>query len=216
MHNNNYSRRTLKLLLRILPALFWILLIFGFDIPYIAVITLITAFIHEMSHIAATIFLKGGFRFGGAVSGLRLTPRGQLSYRDEILIAAAGPLSNFAVFLSTLPYIRTGGYVAEFGIISLLTGISNLLPIEGYDGYRILDCIASKFSFADRLSAALRRLSFALICIMTFLSLYFMKRLDGGYWIFFVFISILIKTVKKNQNIPFVRKREKKRDLKRF
>lgn len=216
MHNNNSLRKTLKLFLRILPALFWILLIFGFDIPYIAVMTLITATIHELSHVAAALILKGKFYFDGAFSGLRLTPKRQLSYRDEIIVAAAGPLSNFAFFLCTVPYLSIGGYISEFGIISLLTGISNLLPIEGYDGYRILYCTASRLGFAERFTGALRKVSFALICIMTFLSLYLMKRLDGGYWIFFVFISILIKTVKKNQSIPFVRKNEKKRDFKRF
>lgn len=216
MHNYKLIRKFPAFLIRILPAVFWILLIFGFDIPYIALITLICAVLHELAHIAATIILTDGFKFSGAVSGFRLKPEGHLSYKKEALIAAAGPAANFAVFLSTLPHLASGGYIAQLGIISLLTGISNLLPIEGYDGYRVVECIALYFGFGEWFFKAFKAVSFILISSMTFLSLYFMKRLDGGYWIFFVFISILIKSIKNGSNILFARKREKKRDLRRF
>ena len=105
MHNNNLSLKTLKLLFKVLPILFWMLLLFGFDIPYIAVITLISAVIHELSHITASILLAGGFRFRGAVSGFRLALKNKTSYKAEILIAAAGPLSNLAVFLIIMIFI---------------------------------------------------------------------------------------------------------------
>ena len=216
MHNNKYLKNILKKLIHLLPTAFWVLLIFGFDAPYIAIMTLISATIHELSHIAAIIMLNRSFHFGGVFSGLRLRSSRHLSYTDEILIASAGPAANFAVFLSTLPYLSLKGYVAQFGIISLLTGASNMLPIEGYDGYRILDCIIMRLGFKEGFSRILRGISFLLVCSMTFLALYFMKRLDGGYWIFFVFLSILIKTVKKEQNLSFVRKREKKRDFERI
>ena len=209
-------RKILRIFFGVLPILFWILLIFGFDIPYVAVITLLCAAIHELAHIAATLMLKDAFSFRGAFSGLRLSAKEQLSYKDEALIAAAGPMANFALFLSTLPHLHIGGYVAQLGIISFLTGISNLLPIEGYDGYRIIECVARMLGAGELFFRTLKALSFALICALTFFALYFMNRLDGGYWIFFIFITILIKSMKNGKKMVFERKREKKRDFGRF
>ena len=216
MQINKYALRILKTLFKILPILFWVLLIFGFDAPCIAFTTLISATIHELSHIAVTVFLIGGFSFRGSVSGFRLATKRQLSYKEELLIAAAGPMANFVVFLSTLPYLPSGKYLAQLGIISLFTGISNLLPIEGYDGYRIIECIAGQLGAKETFLRILRATSFAIISTMTFISLYFIKRLDGGYWIFFLFSTILVRTIKNNNKMDFTRKREKKRDFERF
>ena len=216
MHNDKRVRRALGCALKILPIPFWVLLIFGFDIPHVAIITLLCAVFHELAHVAAALALSEEFRFFGVFSGFRLSPKRRLSYLREALIALAGPLANFAVFLSTLPYFGEKGYLFEVGIISLFTALSNLLPIEGYDGYRILSCTARELDFGQAFFTALHAVSFSLIAAFAFLSLYLMKRLDGGYWIFFVFISILIKTIKKDENILFARKREKNGDFERF
>ena len=44
----------LKLISSILPPLFWGLIIFGFEEPYLAVTSLICAMIHELGHLLLT------------------------------------------------------------------------------------------------------------------------------------------------------------------
>ena len=40
-----------------LPLLFWALIMFGFDAPYIAILTIISAIIHEAGHLFAMLFI---------------------------------------------------------------------------------------------------------------------------------------------------------------
>ena len=42
----------------ILPIFFWVLMIFGMDVPYIAILTIIAAVIHEIGHIEAIRHLR--------------------------------------------------------------------------------------------------------------------------------------------------------------
>lgn len=57
---------------------------------------------------------------------------------QNVVISGAGPLANListgTIFL--IPYLGTAAIT--FVLISLLLGISNLLPIPGSDGHRIL------------------------------------------------------------------------------
>lgn len=204
---NNYSiKRCFQILLKLLPMLFWILLIFGFDLPYIAIMTLITAIIHELGHILATCKIIGNFKLKSAIGGLRLSTKIGISYKNEIIISASGPLANLFVFLLLLPFFKFNDYLLTFGIINLLTAFSNLLPIESYDGYRIILSFGMLFGFGDTFIGILQKLSFVLLSLLSFIALYLMKKADVGYWIFFIFIAILIKTITRDRNIFFTRK----------
>lgn len=207
---------TVKIILKILPTVFWVLLIFGFDLPHIAIITLISAVIHESGHIIASYAVTKKLVLKSSVSGFRLKSKKNLSYKEEILIAAAGPLWNIIAFVILLPFCKSGSYLLDLGIINLFTAISNLFPIESYDGYRIIECTALMLGCGNRAIHLLRGVSFALLSLFSIIALYFMKMLDAGYWLYFIFAAILIKTVKNDKKVFFERKPEKKRDFKRF
>ena len=130
------------------------------------------------------------------LSGFRIRV-GMGGYAEQILLLAAGPLVNLAVFLLTLPLSGlANGYFLMIGYINLLSALSNLLPIEGYDGYGILMTLAE---------AKDSHISFRLLCIssftltlsLTLISLYIMLRYGGGYWIFGVFFVTLLTKIKK-------------------
>ena len=212
MQNNNCSKlkKLLKLMLQVLPCVFWILLIFGFDLPYIAVITLICALIHELGHIVALCIMCGGFNLKTVANGLRLRAAPQISYKNEIIISAAGPVANLLMFTVLFPFYSYNEYLLSFGVINFMTAISNLLPIESYDGYRIISSSALLLGLGDGWINMLKKISFILISLFSFTALYFMKKLDAGYWIFFIFVAILIKTIKNDKNVFFARKNEKK------
>ena len=210
MQNNKTIKNILKFVLKIFPIIFWILLIFGFDIPHVAVLTLVSALIHELAHILASALLCGGFRLNGAFFGFRLGTKKSMSYKAEILIAAAGPGVNLLMFMLLLPFYSVSDYILTFGVLNLLTAISNLLPVESYDGYRIIECTAGLLGAPQVFVRILQAVSFCLISIFCLVALYFMKNLDGGYWIFFIFLAILIKTVKNDKRVFFTRKNEKK------
>ena len=182
----------------ILPLVFWVFLIFGFDVPYIAILTIISAIIHEIGHISAIAFLCDRYEMPvGRIFGFRIKRSGSLSYKGECAILAAGPLINLAVFLLTLPFrSRLDGYIGIFGFVNFATAISNLLPVEGYDGYGIIEqALASK-----NLTQSLKILDLFsfFICVMAiFISLYLIEKADSGYWIFAIFFAMMISKLKK-------------------
>ena len=82
-----------------------------------------------------------------------------------------------------------------FIFFNILTAVSNLLPIKGYDGYRM---ICSALSLIGR-EAAIRfvdALSFGIAAAAVILSLCIIYLFDAGYWIFFVFFIFLLKEAK--------------------
>ena len=130
----------------ILPMIFWVSIIFGFDAPYVAVLTIISAVIHELGHYAAiAYFTKESAKVRPHASGFRIKRSSQLSYGKEIAILLAGPIANLVLFFLSIPLGNSfEGYARIFGYINLATGLSNLLPFEGYDGYGAAHNIAMR------------------------------------------------------------------------
>ncbi len=192
-----YVLRILKFLAEdILPPIFWVLLIFGFDTPDVAVLTILAALLHELGHMAVIAAMKRGWRLGGHVSGFRIHARGG-GYLNDIISRAAGPATNLAVFLLTIPFSGlASGYVSLVGYINLITALSNLLPIEGYDGYGIIKALLMVTECQCGVRV-LERVSFSLSVILTFLSLYLLLRYGTGYWIFGIFFIGSITKIKQ-------------------
>ena len=183
----------------VLPIIFWLSLIFGFDTPYIAILTVICALCHELGHcIAISIASDRKSSLRGHASGFRIKRCERLSYGKEIFILLAGPGVNILVYIITLPFRGAfDGYIRIFGTLNLVTGISNLLPVEGYDGYGALNEL---FAYTGRISMqkALDLFSFVFSVCVTFVSLYLIERFSEGYWIFGLFFFM---TVSKLVNL---------------
>ena len=193
------------LLEKILPLAFWILLIFGFDSAYMAILTIIAALIHEGGHLIATApFSKKRSKIPRSnIAGFRIDTNA-LSYKEEFVAALGGPIINLVIglifiFLPFSQNFKTYAYM--FGILNIMTMISNLLPIEGYDGHKALSALIAVF-FGDSLMSEviLHWISFFFSAIMTFLALYLMLKLGEGYWIFAVFFSVMLSAIIKKQN----------------
>lgn len=187
--------RLLGFISSLLPTLFWGLIIFGFEEPYMAIMTIICALIHEGGHLLFTE-AKGPIR--GVVSGFRIRTGGIVSYRQRILTYLGGPMANLLVCLFCLPATVMGNeYIGVFSLINLVTALSNLMPIEGYDGYGILMTLIEMRELDGRFHSALIWLSNSIIMVLTVFSLCLIDRVGGGYWIFAVFFSYLVKVVDR-------------------
>lgn len=187
---------------KILPLLFWILLMLGFDSVCIAVLTLLSALIHECGHLIAASSKKKVGLPQAHISGFRIKVS-DMSYKEELIVAAAGPLINVLLWGILLFLGKTAAhrdYLYTFGIINLLTAFSNLLPIEGYDGYKILSCVGALLSDdASACEKILSGFSFVFSSIMCFLSLYLILKLGEGYWLFIVFFSVTLSAIAKRE-----------------
>ena len=139
-------------------------------------LTLCAAVLHECGHLLAAGLLGipvRGIRYDS--TGPRIHMGRLLTYREEGLVAFAGPLCNlvFGGLLLTVSARESAQFLA---VTSLFLGILNLLPLKNTDGYRIL-------------SVALHRLPLAFstrICeVCSLLTV-------GVFWFFAVFL--LLKT----------------------
>lgn len=181
----------------VLPIIFWVSLIFGFDTPYIAILTLVSAVMHEIGHTLAISLLEGGgTSIRGHASGLRIREGRLLNYSEEVAVLLGGPMMNILIFLLTLPFgDMMSGYVRILGYVNLATGISNLLPFEGYDGYGALAMIF-RARGRERLIRHLEMCSFVLSILVTFAALHLIDLFGEGYWIFgLFFFTVLSKLV---------------------
>lgn len=100
--------------------------------------TLLCVLVHEYGHLLAARLLGVRLRLLELdIAGARLVTAGLIpSYRAEWLVAAAGPACSLLLALFLLPHH------GEFATLALTTTLSlaffNLLPVEGFDGGRML------------------------------------------------------------------------------
>ena len=102
-----------------------------------AVAALFTAALaHELGHLSA-IALSGAevrrVRFGA--SGAVIDLDGQLTFRQEMAIAAAGPVAG--ILFAWICFLADTPYYCYVGLISLLASVFNLLPVYPLDGGRL-------------------------------------------------------------------------------
>ena len=213
--------KVLILLEKILPLAFWIMLIFGFNSPYISVLTILSALLHEIGHILFTItFTPEKTSLPSPdLLGFKIKTR-SLSYKEEFRSALGGPALNMLIGISCLILAEIFGlseYVQILGIINVLTAMTNLMPIEEYDGYRIISSLLNlTVKDYSKVLKILYVISFSFSVVMCFISLYFILQIGEGYWIFAVFLSILIRHMAKRQKYAFFEKKEILRDFRRF
>ena len=198
---NGVSTYFFKFLFLIFPFLVWCIFVFAMDTPYVAIATLISAFIHELGHEVAFLLIKKKSSlprprlFGFGIYYVR----DNISYKEEIFLAVMGPLFN-------LIGIVIGGLVLGFGtdaceiftVVNVATCISNLLPVKGYDGHKIAVCTARLFTSSDTPIRAIDGFSYFLITVLCFISLYLIGKIGEGFWIFFVFFSSLLSCTAKS------------------
>ena len=183
---------------KFLPLFFWLFLLLGFDAPFVAILTILCAAIHELGHVVAILLSSRKVKIPTPVlSGLRIKEDFRPSYKTQIFIYISGPLFNLFAF--SLCLFFNNSYMRFFAILNLLSALSNLLPLENYDGYNILNELAQFFE-KPHLTRLLNYLSFSITAIFTLLSLKFMLNYSLGYWTFALFFISLMLKIKKVAN----------------
>lgn len=200
----------------------------------LAVAVMLAAALHELGHVFAASAL--GIRIRElrlGFSGARLYPEEQcISYRKEIFLCLAGPLVSLSVAAISLgvPFAVCGdgeelsekiqsllsgeqataiAFLGLIGIIALLQGILNLLPIESLDGGRVLYAVVSS-QLGMRAADAIRKTLTCIAAVMLWLfSTYLLLRTGSGIGVFFCAICIFARAVLLRDNSNNVLKRQK-------
>lgn len=182
----------------ILPALiFCIMIVFqpvGVVLPSLG-----GAVLHESGHMLAAVLLGIPLRsLDIGTFGASLKVRGSLiSYPKEFLLCAAGPAMNFFSALVVILFSEHRGYYSECGewfiAVSVMLGILNLMPAEGFDGGRMLSVVISSF-FGPNLSAVvLTFTTFSSILILWMVSVYLLIRYGTSLSLFVFTVSLFYR-----------------------
>ncbi len=192
--------KVLKFLNRILPLFFWVFMIFSFDSITFGVMTLLAAVIHELGHFAFGIF-AGRLTIFPHPTGLRIKAFSTSSYKTEALLVGGGPIFSLLAAFIFFMLSRLGifsDYFSLFSAVNLFTGLSNLMPIEGYDGYKICECIFFLYSKStEKAYKTLFLFSFYFTYALMLFALYLILKIGEGYWIFGVMLSSFVLSLKK-------------------
>ena len=143
---------------------------------------LLAVAVHEVGHLTAARALRipvSALRLG--FLGARIeTGAALLSYGDEWLLAAAGPIASFAGAVAAAPFRNSSEFAARVCAVSLLLGALNLLPVETFDGGRMIQCALAKLFGADISHRVCRALSFGTLFLLWCVSVYLLLRAGSG------------------------------------
>ena len=176
-------------------ALIYLLVMFFCDKSGLAAMSLLAAALHEVGHLAAARFLKipiGCMRLD--LLGARIDVKGRiLSYGEEWLLCASGPLSSLAFSLVGSFFWSHGALAIAFSCASLLLGLLNLLPIQTFDGGRMLECALLSFTTPQKTGSILRGCTFLFLWLLWAFSAYLMIKIADGISLFFFTITLLAR-----------------------
>ena len=166
--------------------------------------------IHELAHLLAALLI--GLIPSKIIIypfGINLKLKNTLVYSlaDEIILYAAGPLSNILMALISIPFINSFQYTKVFYIQNIALFILNLLPINPLDGGVILKKILMYFYGNKTSTKILNTISTILIISLTTLLIYLTINYSFNYSIFFLSIFLLctIFTSHEKYNIDFIK-----------
>lgn len=127
--------------IRITPGAVLLLAVLALDKSAVFAASVLAAAFHECGHLLAARLLHIPLRLLELdLMGARLYPVHAIpSYRAEAILAAAGPLCSI---LLAMPFLCTRiPFFVALRTATLSFALFNLLPIEGFDGGRVLHAV---------------------------------------------------------------------------
>lgn len=161
----------------------------------IGISTLLAALLHECGHILAARALKIPLRrLRIDLLGARLEVSGRLlSFVEEWLLAAAGPLTSLVCAALAFPLWDALPISVPFSCASLLLGILNLLPIKSFDGGRMLEAFLLSFGREGCARQILKGSSFLFLFLLWAIAVYFLLRANDGLSLLCFSMSLLTR-----------------------
>lgn len=185
-----------RLSIRVSPA---VPIVFGLmlltDRTGISLLTVAAALLHEMGHLLAARLLgirPEEMRLG--FLGMRLDMGSKLlSYAQEWLLCAAGPLVSLVGAAVAAPLWGKWEAARFFSCASLVLGLLNLLPIRTFDGGRMLECFLSSTLGTRAAERVMSACSFLFLFLLWATAVYFLLRVGDGLSLFCFSLSLFFR-----------------------
>ena len=176
-------------------ALIYLLFMLFCDKSGLAAMSLLAAALHEIGHLVAARVMHipiGAMRFD--LLGARIDVKGRiLSYGEEWLLCMSGPLSSLVFSLIGSFFWSHTKLAIAFSCASLLLGLLNLLPIQTFDGGRMLECALLSFTTPQKTESILRGCTFLFLWLLWAFSAYLMIKIADGISLFFFTLTLFAR-----------------------
>ena len=146
---------------------FGLLFLFLLNGTAVTLLMLLAATLHEAGHITAAISLGAKIRrFDVELWGGKIIYGGNLSYRDEAVIALSGIALNLLTFATAFLLVGDSSLGLFFALANLAFAVLNLLPIKTLDGYVALNACLYAVTEQEKADSALKGLNSAFMLIL--------------------------------------------------
>ena len=163
---------------------------------YLSLAALVAAGLHELGHLAVARFCKVPIKeLKLDIFGAAITPAGEFaSYKKEIAVALGGPFVNLFCFAAFAPaFIDEHEFLSFFLAASAFLGVLNLLPIESFDGGRLIYCLVALFINPHAAEKTLSVLSVFCLFVLWMISVYLMIKLGASLSMFVFSFALMCK-----------------------
>lgn len=131
--------------------------------------TALAMLLHELGHLFAARILHIKIKkLSFDVFGAKITTSGVYSYGKEAWLALGGPLCSLMLAFLLFPF--KGAFPLTLAATSLSLGVFNLLPIESFDGGRMLHAWLAHKLPADRAARVLAITSYLSLFLLFLLA----------------------------------------------
>ena len=190
-----------RLLIRPITLLFLLGLVIT-DRTGIGATTIFAAALHELGHLMAArcmgIPLKN-IRLD--LLGARIEIGGRmLSYGEEWLLAAAGPLTSLIVSLGAAPFWQLSTHAVTFSCASVILGGLNLLPIRTFDGGRMLETTLMRFTTPRICRRFMNLCTLVFLFLLWAVAVYFLLRANEGLSLMCFSMSLIGRYFDRGNN----------------
>jgi Zn-dependent protease len=136
--------------------------------------------IHETGHIIAMSLVKQRIEklcfYGAGIKIINCRTTEQKSFAEEAFVLSAGCLSNIAVYIVIFLFFGNNKNILFFGIINLMIGLFNLLPVNAFDGGKLLVLLfykAFSVDIASEMETYLKKINvFIVLAVIIAFALY--------------------------------------------
>ncbi len=166
----------------------------------LALPTLCAVILHETGHLLAMWALECNPKSVNLIpASVKITMPFSKSFRNDIIIAVCGPAVNFLLFLVLyVNYLSFGSEVSlYYGLVNLLIGIFNIMPVKGLDGGTILFTILAKKLDINKATLILRFITISVAIGILILAILVTVKVKFNPTLYIVGIYLLISAIIK-------------------
>ena len=167
----------------------------------VAFAAMLAALWHECGHLLAARLMHIPLRaLRLDLLGARIEVGGRLlSYGEEWLLAAAGPLFSLLGSLIVAPLWGISYFARIFSVASLLLGLLNLLPVGSFDGGRMTEAFLYRFTSERCARHIMLAMTFFSLFLLWALSVYLLLRAGGGLSLFCFSVSLFARFLEQGK-----------------